>query len=105
MRYVRLGQTDLDVSSIAFGTWSFGGEWGLRQGVEASLRNLGVETIDLYQVHWPDLHMAIIGARRPEDLTETVAAADVALTVQDREDVDRILAAAAPVRGPSPEGM
>lgn len=26
----------------------------LREGVEASLRHLGVETIDLYQVHWPD---------------------------------------------------
>ena len=26
----------------------------LRQGVEASLRHLGVEAIDLYQVHWPD---------------------------------------------------
>jgi aryl-alcohol dehydrogenase-like predicted oxidoreductase len=26
----------------------------LRQGVEGSLRNLGVERIDLYQVHWPD---------------------------------------------------
>ncbi|MFE4367679.1 aldo/keto reductase [Streptomyces sp. NPDC056835] len=26
----------------------------LRQGVEQSLRALGVETIDLYQVHWPD---------------------------------------------------
>lgn len=28
----------------------------LRQGVEQSLRNLGVDTIDLYQVHWPDQH-------------------------------------------------
>lgn len=28
----------------------------LRQGVEGSLRNLGVERIDLYQVHWPDPH-------------------------------------------------
>jgi aryl-alcohol dehydrogenase-like predicted oxidoreductase len=28
-------------------------EW-LRQGVEQSLEALGVETIDLYQVHWPD---------------------------------------------------
>src|SRR5579863_6877524 len=28
-------------------------EW-LRQGVEQSLRNLGVDYIDLYQVHWPD---------------------------------------------------
>ncbi|RKN09291.1 aldo/keto reductase [Streptomyces radicis] len=26
----------------------------LRAGVESSLRALGVETIDLYQVHWPD---------------------------------------------------
>jgi aryl-alcohol dehydrogenase-like predicted oxidoreductase len=28
-------------------------EW-LRSGVESSLRNLGVDYIDLYQVHWPD---------------------------------------------------
>ena len=26
----------------------------LRRGVESSLRALGIETIDLYQVHWPD---------------------------------------------------
>src|ERR671917_872808 len=26
----------------------------LREGVEQSLRHLGVEAIDLYQVHWPD---------------------------------------------------
>jgi aryl-alcohol dehydrogenase-like predicted oxidoreductase len=127
MRHVRLGKTDLDVSAIAFGTWSFGGDWGafdadlakktvaraldlgitffdtaqaygfgaserlladalwsrvrrdsvilatkgglrkdgttlrrdasarwLREGVEASLRNLRTDYIDLYQVHWPD---------------------------------------------------
>lgn len=29
-------------------------EW-LRQGLEESLEHLGVDTIDLYQVHWPDL--------------------------------------------------
>jgi aryl-alcohol dehydrogenase-like predicted oxidoreductase len=28
----------------------------LRAGAEASLRNLGTDYIDLYQVHWPDLH-------------------------------------------------
>jgi aryl-alcohol dehydrogenase-like predicted oxidoreductase len=129
MRTVRLGQTDLQVSAIAFGTWAFGGDWGaadvgdstdaiqhaielginffdtaqgygfgaaerlladalwvrtrredviiatkgglrmdgdrllrdagrqwLRAGVESSLRNLRTDYIDLYQVHWPDLH-------------------------------------------------
>lgn len=127
MRYAPLGKTDLEVSVIAFGTWSFGGEWGpfdqdeakrtihralelgitffdtaqaygfgaserlladglwgsvrrdnvvvatkgglrkegdllrrdasarwLREGVESSLRNLRTDHIDLYQVHWPD---------------------------------------------------
>jgi aryl-alcohol dehydrogenase-like predicted oxidoreductase len=127
MRQVRLGQTDLEVSAIAFGTWAFGGEWGstdlqeskgaiqhalelginffdtaqgygfgaaeqllgdalwervrredvviatkgglrmdgdrlfrdasrwwLREGVESSLRHLGTDYIDIYQVHWPD---------------------------------------------------
>jgi aryl-alcohol dehydrogenase-like predicted oxidoreductase len=28
----------------------------LRSGVEASLRHLGTDYIDIYQVHWPDLH-------------------------------------------------
>ena len=28
----------------------------LQQGVEESLRQLGTDYIDLYQVHWPDLH-------------------------------------------------
>jgi aryl-alcohol dehydrogenase-like predicted oxidoreductase len=131
MEYTRLGRTDLHVSRLAFGTWSFGGEWGpvqveegkaavrkaldlginffdtaqaygfgasermlaealhseikghrhevvlatkgglrkdgdetvrdaspawLRQGLEASLRALGTDVIDLYQIHWPDPH-------------------------------------------------
>jgi aryl-alcohol dehydrogenase-like predicted oxidoreductase len=129
MKYGQLGQTSLRVSTISYGTWQFGGDWGsfeaqeaqaairqalelgitffdtaqaygfgiseqvlgkalqpelksrrdeivlatkgglrmegdnllrdssagwLRQGVEQSLQNLGVDYIDLYQVHWPD---------------------------------------------------
>ena len=131
MKYTQLGQTSLHVSTLSYGTWQFGGDWGtfaareaqaairqaldlgitffdtaqaygfglaervlgealqpelktqrdkiilatkgglrlegdkvvrdasagwLRQGVEQSLRNLGVDYIDLYQVHWPDPH-------------------------------------------------
>jgi aryl-alcohol dehydrogenase-like predicted oxidoreductase len=129
LRYTRLGQTDLEVSRICFGTWQTGGDWGaieedeataaarraldlginffdtaqaygfgeserllgeslelrssarrdevvvatkgglrmeggellrdssrewLRQGIEESLRHLGTDYVDLYQVHWPD---------------------------------------------------
>jgi aryl-alcohol dehydrogenase-like predicted oxidoreductase len=127
MERVRLGKTELQVSPIAFGTWSFGGDWGqfdtddakatigralelgitlfdtaqgygfgaaerllgealwartrredvlvatkgglreegdqllrdasarwLREGVGSSLRNLGTDYIDLFQIHWPD---------------------------------------------------
>ncbi len=129
MRYTQFGDTDLNVSTICFGTWQFSGEWGsteekdsvdamrraldlgvnffdtaqaygfgaseqlvgkalkpeirnsredialatkgglrpegdgitrdsspewLRRGVEDSLRYLGTDYIDLYQIHWPD---------------------------------------------------
>jgi aryl-alcohol dehydrogenase-like predicted oxidoreductase len=130
MRTTTLGRSGLQVSRIAFGTWSFGGDWGsvdadaartairyarelgvtffdtaqaygggtaeeilgdalrdeldhhrddvviatkggidpggertrncgrefLRAGVESSLRAMGLDHIDLYQVHWPDAH-------------------------------------------------
>src|SRR5438128_2250780 len=35
MERVRLGTTELQVSPIAFGTWSFGGEWGAFDADEA----------------------------------------------------------------------
>jgi aryl-alcohol dehydrogenase-like predicted oxidoreductase len=53
----------------------------------------------------PAVDAAIIGARRRSHLSETVAAADMTLSEQDRQEIDRILANAAPVVGPSPEGM
>jgi aryl-alcohol dehydrogenase-like predicted oxidoreductase len=129
VRYTRLGQTDLEVSRVCFGTWQAGGDWGtveedeakagarraldlginffdtaeaygfgdserllgeslelrssarrdevviatkgglreegdelrrdssraqLRKGIERSLRQLGTDYVDLFQVHWPD---------------------------------------------------
>jgi len=126
MQQTRLGRSELVVSTVAFGTWQLGGDWGptdeaaaiaairraadvgvtlfdtaqaygfgmserllakaldgrrdevviatkgglrptdgggvardasptsIRRGVEESLRELGTEAIDLYQLHWPD---------------------------------------------------
>jgi aryl-alcohol dehydrogenase-like predicted oxidoreductase len=45
-------------------------EW-LRRGVEESLRALGVEHIDLYQVHWPDPKTPL--ASTAQTLTDLVA--------------------------------
>ena len=142
MKYRQLGQTALRVSTVCYGTWRFGGDWGsfeaqearaairqaldlginffdtaqgygfgvaerglgqalqgelkntrdsiviatkgglrkegagivrdasarsLRQGVEQSLRNLGVDFIDLYQLHWPDPHTPVEETARALD--------------------------------------
>ena len=53
----------------------------------------------------PAVHVAIVGARRPAHLEQTAAAADVTLSDEDRREIDRILADALPVVGPSPERM
>ncbi|HEX3425764.1 MAG TPA: aldo/keto reductase [Acidimicrobiales bacterium] len=53
----------------------------------------------------PAVDVAIVGARQPGDLTDTAAAAGVPLSEADRAQIDGILSGAAPVRGPSPEGM
>ena len=56
MRYVRLGRTDLQVSAIAFGTWSFGGDWGAFDADEAKKTvgralDLGVTFFDTAQAY------------------------------------------------------
>jgi aryl-alcohol dehydrogenase-like predicted oxidoreductase len=53
----------------------------------------------------PAVDVALIGARRPGQLDETVAASGLELTAEDLAAIDGILADAAPVRGPSPEAM
>ena len=58
-----------------------------------------------WAISHPAVHVAIVGARLAAHLTDTVAAADVELSQSDRQEIDRILAEAAPLRGPSPEGV
>ncbi|HLH28257.1 MAG TPA: aldo/keto reductase, partial [Acidimicrobiales bacterium] len=53
----------------------------------------------------PAVDVAIVGARRTEQLNGLVPAADLQLTVGDLRSIDQILTAAAPVLGPAPEGM
>jgi aryl-alcohol dehydrogenase-like predicted oxidoreductase len=53
----------------------------------------------------PAVDVAIVGATRPGYLDGTTAAADVKLEDEDLREIDRIMASAVPVRGPSPEGM
>src|SRR5215207_3519139 len=54
MRQVRLGQTDLQASVIAFGTWAFGGGWGAadleksRDAIHHAL-NVGINLFDTAQ--------------------------------------------------------
>ncbi|MFW6331336.1 MAG: aldo/keto reductase [Gemmatimonadota bacterium] len=56
MEYVRLGETDLEVSRICFGTWQLGGEWGTIEEDEAiaAMRRaleLGVNFFDTAQAY------------------------------------------------------
>jgi aryl-alcohol dehydrogenase-like predicted oxidoreductase len=51
----------------------------------------------------PAVHVAIVGARRAEHIEAAVAAVDVQLDASDLERIDRIMAGAAAVAGPSPE--
>jgi hypothetical protein len=53
----------------------------------------------------PAVDVAIVGATRPGYLDDSTAAADVKLEEQDLREIERIMAAAVPVKGPSPEGM
>ena len=56
MEYTRLGETELEVSRICFGTWQFGGEWGTidEDEAEAALRRaleLGINFFDTAQAY------------------------------------------------------
>src|SRR5579871_2297285 len=56
MQYTKLGKTDLYVSRICFGTWSFGGDWGavdLTQSKDAIRQALalGVNFFDTAQAY------------------------------------------------------
>jgi aryl-alcohol dehydrogenase-like predicted oxidoreductase len=53
----------------------------------------------------PAVQVAIVGARTPAHLAESLGALDLALSQADLDQIDHIMAAAVPVGGPIPEGM
>ena len=66
-------------------------------------------TISQLAVAWvlahPAVQAAIVGARTPAHLDESAGAAELRLSQDDLTEIDRIMSAAVPVGGPSPEGM
>jgi hypothetical protein len=66
-------------------------------------------TIAQLAVAWvlahPAVQVAIVGARTPAHLAESLGALDLTLSQANLAEIDHIMAAAVPVGGPTPEGM
>jgi aryl-alcohol dehydrogenase-like predicted oxidoreductase len=53
----------------------------------------------------PAVQVAIVGARTPAHLQESLGALDLALSPDDLAEIDHTMAGAVPLGGPTPEGM
>jgi aryl-alcohol dehydrogenase-like predicted oxidoreductase len=53
----------------------------------------------------PAVNVAIVGARHPNHIEDSLAAAELSLGEAELQQIDRIMAGAVPIGGPSPEGM
>ena len=80
--------------------------------VIAALRGFAARrgaTIGQLAVAWvlanPAVQVAIVGARTPAHLDQSLGALDLTLSQGDLAEIDQIMAAAVPVGGPTPEGM
>jgi hypothetical protein len=113
-----LGGAITAATTFAPGDWrshsaAFTGE-GFARNLEvvAALRAFAARrgaTIGQLAVAWvlahPAVQVAIVGARTPAHLAESAGALDLELGPDDLAEIDRIMAAAVPVGGPTPEGM
>jgi aryl-alcohol dehydrogenase-like predicted oxidoreductase len=53
----------------------------------------------------PAVNVAIVGARHPDHIEDSVAAAALSLSNAHLEQIDRIMAGSVAIGGPSPEAM
>ncbi|PXX00761.1 hypothetical protein C8E89_13322 [Mycolicibacterium moriokaense] len=72
----------------------------------AAHRNI---TVSQLAIAWtlanPAVDVAIVGARQPGHIEDSLRAAQIAFSDADLEEIDEIMTSAVPVAGPSPEGM
>lgn len=66
-------------------------------------------TVSQLAITWtlanPAVHVAIVGARQADHVQDSLAAADLSLSTADLAAIDKIMASATPVTGPSPESV
>ncbi len=113
-----LGGAITEATTFAAGDWrahspAFTGA-GFARNLEVvtALRAFAADrgaTIAQLAVAWvlahPAVQVAIVGARTPAHLAESLGALNLPLSQDELAEIDRIMAAAVPVGGPTPEGM
>lgn len=66
-------------------------------------------TVSQLAIAWtlanPAVHVAIVGARRANHIEESIASVDISLSTADLAEIDKIMATATQVAGPSPESV
>ncbi|MBA2592007.1 MAG: aldo/keto reductase [Pseudomonadota bacterium] len=106
MQKRRLGRSDLYLTPLGLGTWAIGGPWaygwgpqdaanlafaeGLRriaEGERCSLAGLAIAWV----LRRPEINSAIVGARSPAQIAETVKYVDQALSVEVLGEIERLL--------------
>jgi aryl-alcohol dehydrogenase-like predicted oxidoreductase len=80
----------------------------VRQLERFAQQQLGV-SVSRLAIAWvlanPDVHAAIVGARNPNHIEDSIAAAELSLSQADLDQIDHIAADSVPMTGPHPEMM
>jgi aryl-alcohol dehydrogenase-like predicted oxidoreductase len=102
------GSDDWRATSPMFSGEGFQHNLAAVRALEKFAEERGV-TVSQLAIAWtlanPAVHVAIVGSRQADHVQDSVAAADLSLSRSDLVEIDRIMAAAAPVTGPSPENV
>ena len=99
---------DWRTSSELFSGDAFRHNLAIVRRLEGVAKSRGV-TVAQLAIAWtlahPAVDVAIVGARSPEQIVQTVPAAEISLTQEDLAVIDDVLRDEVPVGGPAPEAM